>query len=161
MESLSQYIRTTDERDLIITELHQLFDSLHKVDKSQFSAILNKEVSVRTAEVVHTAIAEANVPNEDFSALENCLQTLKQELMLLTTVEITLAIKPQHEFLTQLYRWVQEHVGKQTIIQLAINPEIVGGIILVYQGKYINLSLSKRIDDVFTQHSHEILSLLS
>jgi len=122
--------------------------------------MLNNNVSVRTAELIHSLLQEQNVTITSRDEVNRLLEALKTELSSLVSVQITLAIKPQHTFLDELYRWVNSNIQEHSVLQLTIDPQIFGGCILLNKGRYLNLSLKKQVTDTFAENQDAILSLL-
>ena len=63
-----------------------------------------------------------------------------------------LAFEASREFLIKIKQWFKEKNQREVILDLSVNPEVVGGAIIEYQGKYRNLSVGKKIDELFAQN---------
>lgn len=161
MSTIAMYARTTEERDVILSELGNLLTTFYKTDEKEFTNMLNSDVSLRTAELIHSLLQEQNVEMTSRTQVNQLLESLKNELAEMKTVQITLAIKPQHGFLDQLSAWINTNIQEKSLLQLTIDPQIIGGIILLHQGKYINLSLKKKVTDTFIENKDAIFSVLS
>lgn len=77
------------------------------------------------------------------------LENLKKELSELPVLKIQIAFSPPQSTTERISRYLEKEVGKKIILDILVNPEIVGGAILEYQGKYLNLSLAKEIEKLF------------
>lgn len=154
------YARTTEERDVILLEIADLLGTFHKTDEAEFINMLNNHVSVRTAELIHSLLQEQKVTITSRDEVSQLLEGLKKQLSTMGSVQITLAIKPQHKFLDELCNWINTNIEERTVLQLTIDPQIIGGCILLNKGRYFNLSLLKKITDTFTEDKDAIPSLL-
>lgn len=59
---------------------------------------------------------------------------------------ITLAFSPTSNILKKISDWFLSHTKEKVILDIKIAPEILGGLIIEFKGKYLNLSLQKQID---------------
>lgn len=79
-------------------------------------------------------------PKEQFDYLEN----LQKELDDLPVLKMVLAFSPSPETIKRISRFVRER-DQKIILDIAVNPEIIGGTILEYKGKYLDLSFCKEV----------------
>ncbi|MEF8847029.1 MAG: F0F1 ATP synthase subunit delta [Candidatus Paceibacterota bacterium] len=76
------------------------------------------------------------------------LDELKDYLQQTPQIKLTVAFSPSDDFLEEISEWLEKEIGEKVIIDLITNHEIVGGAIIEYQGRYLNLSLAKKIDQL-------------
>ncbi|MFW6282471.1 MAG: F0F1 ATP synthase subunit delta, partial [Minisyncoccales bacterium] len=62
---------------------------------------------------------------------------------------------PSKEFIEKISNKIEKEVGEKVILNLIINHKITGGIIIEYRGKYLDLSLSKKINKSIAQKVYE------
>jgi len=86
-------------------------------------------------------------PSEQFSFFQN----LKKNLKKIPELKLELAFEASREFLIKIKQWFKEKNQREVILDLSVNPEVVGGAIIEYQGKYLNLSVGKKIDELFSK----------
>ncbi len=79
-----------------------------------------------------------------FENFEKHLQNLPQ-------IKIVIAFQPKKEFINKISLWLEKEINQKVILDFNFNPEIVGGALIEYQGRQINLSLAKEIDKLFSQ----------
>lgn len=72
------------------------------------------------------------------------LKELKEILQSLPILKLELAFLPSRSFLEKISLFL----GKKIVLDVKVNPEIVGGAILEYKGKYLNLSLEKKVAEI-------------
>jgi len=73
------------------------------------------------------------------------LDELRNYLLSLPKIKLTLAFQPNKEFLKQISDWLQKTVGQKIVLNIFVNPHIVGGAIIEYKGRYLDFSLIKEI----------------
>ncbi len=75
-----------------------------------------------------------------FENFEKYLQDLPQ-------IKIEMAFRPKKEFVNKISLWLEKEINQKVVLDLIFNPEIVGGAIIEYQGRQINFSLAKKINE--------------
>lgn len=95
---------------------------------------------------------------EDKTQIQKIILDLIEKVKSIRTVTITLAFHPSQEF-TRRIASILSNPDEQVILQISVKPEIIGGIILTLDGKYIDLSLEKKLEDAFVNHRDEISAL--
>lgn len=78
-------------------------------------------------------------------------ENLKKYLLKIPQIKIEIAFEPTEEFILKISSWLEKNFGEKIILDLISNPEIVGGAIIEYKGKYLNFSLAKEIDELISK----------
>ena len=78
------------------------------------------------------------------------LEELKDCLKNLSVLKLEIAFLPSQKTIEKIDHWLKKEVGKEIILDIYFNQMVVGGAILEYGGKYLNLSLVKEIDKIFS-----------
>jgi F0F1-type ATP synthase delta subunit len=77
-----------------------------------------------------------------FKGLENFLLKIPK-------VKLEIAFEPSDDFILEIYKWFKEKIKKKVILDISVNPKIVGGIKIEYQGKWGDFSLEKKIKKLY------------
>jgi F0F1-type ATP synthase delta subunit len=94
-----------------------------------------------------------------FSTKEGQIQTLdklKKYLLSFPQIKLTLAFSPSLEFLKKISDWLIKETHQKVILDVFINPKITGGVIVEYKGKYLDLSLAKKIQQFLREDEPRI-----
>ena len=78
-------------------------------------------------------------------------EKLKKYLQKLPQLKIEIAFPPTKTFLQKVFNWLKEEMNEKLILDIAVNPSIVGGAVIAYEGKYGNFSLAKKIDELIAE----------
>jgi F0F1-type ATP synthase delta subunit len=92
-----------------------------------------------------------NVITKDAEKNRIFFENLKNYLLKITQIKIEIAFKPSRKFIEKISLWLEKNFGEKIIVDLYFNPEIVGGAIIEYKGKYLNYSLAKKIDELISK----------
>jgi len=82
------------------------------------------------------------------------LEKLGKELQSLPEIRLEIAFPPDDDFLNKISQWLEKKLDQKIILDLTINPKVVGGAIIEYQGNWREFSLAKEIDQLISQPPH-------
>jgi len=89
-------------------------------------------------------------PNQQFSFFDE----FKNYLQKIPQVKLEIAFEPSEDFLLRIKKWFKEENHQEVILDITVNPKIVGGAIIEYQGYFRDFSLVKEMDKLTP---HQIL----
>lgn len=75
------------------------------------------------------------------------LEQLRKSLLSLPIASLETALELDRETIQKISQWFSQNLNKKIILEVKINPKIVGGIILEYGGKIWDGSLRKKIKE--------------
>jgi hypothetical protein len=153
-------LKTDRDRTLALLFLNSLSENLYKTDRS-LDNFLKRNESDPFAKKVLSEFPPNWINLPDKSTIEEKISELKKRIEILPTIGLTIAVHPNEELLKNLENWAAANFAEKVIFDIRVNPEIVGGAIVVRNGSYSDFSISKRIEEVFSTHRDEILARLS
>ena len=77
------------------------------------------------------------------------ISKLEKELRALPEMKLDIAFFPTDNFLNRISQWLQKEIGQKVILDITVNPKVVAGAIIEYQGNWRDFSLAKKIDQLF------------
>ncbi|MFI5205507.1 MAG: F0F1 ATP synthase subunit delta [Candidatus Paceibacterales bacterium] len=99
------------------------------------------------AQVITTMITKQD--GDDFVAFsgkgQKFLREFQRVFLRETFVGLTLAFSPDRKFLEKLQKWFSDNMGKRVFIDLTVDENIVGGIVLVCNMRWRDYSLRNLI----------------
>lgn len=90
-------------------------------------------------------IKDVNTSNKN--KLTDFIDGINDRLNTLEVVELVTAYYPTLEDLQSICDWFEINKQKKVILDIKVNQDIIGGIILKYQGKSTDLSLRKSLQE--------------
>lgn len=73
--------------------------------------------------------------------------TLASDLEKIKVIKIILAVKPSAGVILTLDEFFQKILNKKVIFDIEVDPKLIGGIQIVFDGKYGDYSVLKLIDE--------------
>lgn len=86
--------------------------------------------------------------------LKDFLGKLQEKALSLPVLSLSIAFEPKEETLTYLSEWFVQNQHKQILFDLTVDPDLIAGAAVSYQGKYLDFS----IRPVFSKILEEKLS---
>lgn len=143
-------IKTTEEQRLFENELVSLKNALYQ-NEDRFNEVLNG-FRPQIAEALATELTA----NSD--SKENYLNNLTEELQRIPTIGLTLAFEPGNATINKIHDWIRSRTTTPTLIDIDVNPRILGGVIIVSKGTYSDFSVKKLVDLYLKDNKDAILS---
>jgi F0F1-type ATP synthase delta subunit len=114
---------------------------------------LQKQFGLRKKDKFLALLRKNNIPLNSNSDLNIFFEKIQKLISELPTVDIVLAIEPNNEVLNTISNWFLINLKKQVLINVKIDPKIIAGASIGYQGKQVDAS----IDSLFKNVSANVL----
>jgi hypothetical protein len=146
VEDIIKRIRYKEELLMLVNQIGLVESLIFKGDgkiSERGKGILNEKFRYLIQELEEKGIlSEDKIHNEIFfEKLKNYLKNVK-------TIKLKIAFRPRDTFLIRLSEWVKKNMGKEVIIDIDYDDKILGGAIIEFKGKRIDLSLNSKIDEL-------------
>ena len=146
LKQITENITTKQELVYLLDDISQAKDLIYKQSNKKLSEKVKNVVSEDLRKIIKNQEGNLNTREEQ----EEFLNQLKSQLQSVPQIKLTLAFSPSDSFLNDISQWLENETGEHTIIDLTVNPEIVGGAIIEYDGHYLNFGLDKKIEKINT-----------
>lgn len=144
-------VRTTDERNLLLGELHMLEHSLYRTGPQGFDEVLTNQVRAWVAGIIKDEI------NSGISDKKQYLRELIEQLKSVRLLKITLGCDPSEGILQAISEWVSKNLGTGAVADVEVDESLLGGARVAYEGKYSDQTLLMRWDQAWKDHRKELL----
>jgi len=93
-------------------------------------------------------------------SLRSFLDALKRSVDSVCLINMTIATTLDLDALKDIYLAFEDLCSKPYLLDLKIDPSIIGGAEVVLNGKYVDLTLNTYIDNLFSTKKDDIKSIL-
>lgn len=153
--NILQSAKTVSQREMLISEIDRLITSLFKTNEEDFNKALSA-IRTETAQLIRDEFLNKNNPSRE--GIKNFLSEQKAKLEKLRKIQLTIAISLSERLIGRIYDWIIKNIGDGYILDIEVNESILGGAAITFEGRYIDLSLKKSLDEVFSTNKKEIMS---
>lgn len=147
LTALHSFINTKKEA----TEIIILFENLSSqifIENFDLEEFLTENTPAILAKDILSAISENKINVNDRKALQEFFINAIKEIKNLPTVHMILAFEPKIDLIKQIQEWFYENLKKIVILDISVDPEIIAGSIISYQGLANEYTLANKIEQL-------------
>jgi F0F1-type ATP synthase delta subunit len=98
-----------------------------------------------------TLLRNQGVEFDSAEELSITISRLQEHISKMPTVTLTLAIEPEEETLKATSDWFMLNLNKQVLIEFQVDPNIIAGAVVSYQGRQLDASIKQFFDKICTE----------
>lgn len=107
--------------------------------KHEIDILMNSKYQSKRSELVReSTLQELEKRNGD-------LENWKQEIENLRVLNLTLACEPTRANILNYGAWIKKNIGKDVIMDITVDPKIIAGAQIVWNGKYKDYAYVQRL----------------
>lgn len=159
-DKVLEEIRTIEDLRLVASELDRLMVSLYNADAGAFKTLLTTNIQRSLSDAITQSASEQQLSLDNYEQLEQYFSGLKQTLMKLPVLQLTLAYRPTNEHIISLSEWIRRETNKSVVLQLHYNQNILGGAIITFEGRYLDLSLKTKLASVYESKRADVMAMI-
>jgi len=148
-------LRTTQEVASFVSEIDALMLTLFKSGKVSMEKALGS-ISVDSASRIMQIFSKNNLDINNKDTVARFFETLKKLLKKFKVIKLVLAFDPTRKTIENIHNFVKDALGIGYILDIEISEDLLGGAIVIFDGKYNDFTLKKRIEDTFEAKNKEI-----
>jgi len=152
-----------------VTAVNKFIINIEELESAKFKRSQDAKTKImESIDSMHSDITKKvfnseNEKKENVNGVEDLVETfirIKEWLKKLEVVNVTLVFRPSVKFIKKIHNWFIENVDSQVILSFKIDSLIGGGLVVIYKGLYLDLSLENRLSDYFTSNKDAVISKL-
>ncbi len=128
---------------LIISKVYEKEFNLEKALEEQFGVVKK--------DAVFSFLRKNEVPLGSTSAIINFLEKIQERVSSLPTAYLTIAIEPDEKTLKTISNWFLLNLKRQVLLDITVDPQIIGGASIAFQGKQKNASIRSLFESVSSE----------
>lgn len=145
---LSEFIKTKSQATDFSAKLDALNESIFKVGFDLETA-LSGYFSLDKKDKFLKLCRDNNVNIKSPSDLKAFFEKLQDKVREIKIINLTLAFEPNDKTLKKFIQWFQVNMQKEVLFEIEVDPRLVAGAVITYNGKYQDYSLRKKVDQYF------------
>jgi F0F1-type ATP synthase delta subunit len=159
--NILDHIRTVEDADSLYTKIDELAKALYRTETTSFQHILSSQLRVKLSQALSDDLTREGISLSDKEKVTAFLKNLKHTLAGSVVLTMTIAFSPTDENIDNLSAKAKELFGRNCILEIITQESILGGVVIVYKGKYLDKSLKTSLETAFKTASKDIEVLLS
>ena len=146
-EESAKQIKTKEDLISLLNQINSIQGLIFKDLNSLLSEKAKEKISQDFKKKLEK-LEKENIISKNPEKNQIFFENFKKYLENIPQVKITTSFQPQKESINKISSWLKKEIKENVILDLIFNPEITGGIIIEYQGRQIDLSLAKKIEEL-------------
>lgn len=149
LTEFTDFLKTTDDVTQLVRQLTDLSDELFK-SQADFPAILGRTTPYEIGRAILQLGKRHQLDAYNKGDVALFLNHLKEAIVSLPVVTVTLAFSPKQELLDRLSEWFLLNYQTKVVFHMYVDPAIIAGAVFEVNGKYADYSLRKKAMDLQT-----------
>jgi len=146
--ALLNLMTTRTEANEITKQLETLTESLYEV-KSSVEKNMDKILTQEVKEALKQVCRENEVDFKNVLAFQKFLENLKLTVAALPAARLTFAFEPKASTIKKIGLWMENNLKEKILVETEVNPAIVGGLLIEFNGNYKDYSLREKLSSYF------------
>lgn len=159
-EPLLVSLMTTADAERISVAIDNLLAQLYQHDRKDIQKKIEDSFDNETGKYINTIINEQKIDKTNQEEIRKLFLLLKETINQCEILSLTLSLYPNGKTISILSSFAKEHFGQRVILEINVNPAIIAGAVIVFQGRYIDQSFKKKLDILFEVKKEEIASYI-
>lgn len=144
--ALFSYLKTKQDAQYFREQVTELGRDLYTVSTS-FETRVHDLFSFELAEKLLAEAKEQGVSFSDPQNTQHFLEEVERELQALPMVTLRLAFEPQYDLVKNISSWFDTELQRHVLIDIVIDPAVIGGLVLEWNGIHRDYTLKKLIQE--------------
>jgi F0F1-type ATP synthase delta subunit len=150
---LSNFFTTKSQATDFTSRLSAISEKIFQTDFNLEKELLN-QFGIQKRDKFLILLKDNNISLEN-SALQNFLSLLQQTVSQLPLLTLTIAFQPKEETLKLLADWFPLNLKQQILLDITVDPSLIAGAILSYNGKHQDYSIKPTVEKIITDKLDE------
>lgn len=147
-------IRTKDTALEISEDIDIILSAMYKMNGKTLIELIENQFPKKIGMVLIAAMEKNNTGRTDLNAYREFFSGLQEAIKQAKIVDLTLSIEPDYQLINTISDYLRDAFSENNaLISIRIDPKTVGGIELIWKGRYWNFTLEKQIDEWFKNNS--------
>ncbi|MGI5826508.1 MAG: F0F1 ATP synthase subunit delta [Patescibacteria group bacterium] len=141
-------VNTKSEANDLIKQLDGLIESLYEV-KGSVESKMNKNLTQELKEALLKVCRKNKVDLNNAIAFQKFLESLKIAVQKIPLAKLSFAFEPNGDIIKKIASWIAVNLKEKVLIEIEVNPAIIGGLLIEFNGNYKDYSLRNKLSDFF------------
>lgn len=146
--NLSEFFTTKSQATEFMVKIDQLMAAIFET-KFDLESELSKYFSLSQKEKFLKLLRINKVDPKKPTELKQFFEKIKEAASTMKILTIKLAFEPTEKNLINFSNWFRMNVKKQYLFEITVDPTLVAGAEIKFNGKYFDFSIRKTLEQIF------------
>jgi len=131
----------------VTTVLEDIYHTDFSIEKS-----LTQQFGIQKKDIFIRLLRENNVDVGSTPMLQEFLKKIQEKISSLAVMSLTLAFEPTDLSLKAIAQWFLMNIHQQVLLEFVVDPGIIAGIHITYNGKFKDYSIKTAFDQILKNY---------
>jgi hypothetical protein len=136
----SEFFSTKTESTEFLSGLTEVTDKIFQTDFHVEKA-LSEQFGINKSDRLLAIMRENTINTQSRDSIKKFLEKMQESIAALPVLSLTIGFDPKDKTLKSLSEWFLINVKKQVVFDFSIDPKVVAGATLTYNGKFFDFSI--------------------
>ncbi len=151
---LSSFFTTKPQAIDFSTRLATISQELYHTNFSLEKSLM-EQFGMQKKDKFITVLRENKIHTESNSDLVTFFTAIQEKISLLPVLSLTIAFEPEEQTLKRISEWFVLTMHKQVLFEILVDPTLIGGAAITFNGKYKDCSIRSIFKRVLKDASSE------
>ena len=137
---LSEFFITRSQANNFSIHLNTIIESMYTANYN-FEKAITSEFGIQKADMFLKILRDNGLQNASLREVQEFLKKIQNIVSSLSVVSLILAFEPSDDVLKSLAQWFVFNVQKQVVFDIQVDPHIIAGVKINYNGKFKDYSV--------------------
>lgn len=149
-----QQVKTVSDQIMMREVTEVLEASVYRKDGGKTEKILSEILSENLYQAAKKIMSDPALGgDQDF---DEYLSGLKERLQNMKVLHFEVVFEPDEGQIVEITDWILRELGENIVIDFYLNPSIVGGAVVIYEGEYFDFTMSAILERNFEKSWVEV-----
>lgn len=160
LQILSNMYSVEDAAEFV-ESIDEFLASIYKTEQKSIADLLDASFSDTMSKVIKDYLSTTKTSLTNQEEVRQILLQIQNFAKDARSLSLTLAFKPSAKSFLTIAQTIKQRFGDDVVLEMTTNPDLVGGAVIIFEGKYIDLTVKKKLDILFEVKKEEILKILA
>ncbi|HUD44562.1 MAG TPA: F0F1 ATP synthase subunit delta [Patescibacteria group bacterium] len=144
-------LRTTAEANNVVEQIDEITNMFYKDNQIPISKLLSDRFPSDLSSTLEIILKNNNLTEGNPTVLKTFFERLQTAVRSCDVLSLTLAHNPTQTLLNNLSTYAKQTFGNKTILEINLDPTLIAGAIVTFQGNYLDASIKRKLEEYFTK----------
>lgn len=153
-------IFTTHGAEEYTERIDRFLAEIYTIERKSILSVLDETLPENISKDIKDYLSATKITLTHQEEVRSALTALQQMIRKARVLSLTMAFMPTKKMTEKMCGSIKENFGDDVIVELNANPDLIAGAIIVFEGKYIDQSVRKKLEILFEAKKDEVKKFL-
>ncbi len=112
---------------------------------------LMEQFGIKKTDKFFSLLRDNKINESSPESVKEFCNIIQLKMSALSVMTLKLALEPREQALQALSQWFVVNINKQVIFDISVDPTLIGGAAIYFNGKYLDFSVKTKFDQILNE----------